>query len=127
MATQAKQKQGQELADAAGGVGWTFTWIDNLAYQIERQLEELSPRESVVRVKWMRGVATALLKELRAASAAPDLVAALRGMLEVFDIWDDEEEDEVGGSEGSRAAAKARNRCVRAYAAGKAALAKAGE
>jgi len=70
MATRAKQKQGQELADAAGGVGWTFTWIDNLAYQIEHQLEELSPRESVVRVKWMRGVATALLKELRAASAA---------------------------------------------------------
>ena len=77
MGTQAKQKQGQELADAAGGVGWTFTWIDSLAYQIEHQLEELSPRESVVRVKWMRGVATALLKELRAASAAPDLLAAL--------------------------------------------------
>ena len=127
MATRAKQKQGQELADAAGGVGWTFTWIDSLAYQIEHQLEELSPRESVVRVKWMRGVATALLKELRAASAAPDLVAALRGMLEEFDVWDDEEEEETRGPSGSRAAAKARNKCVRAYAAGKAALAKVGD
>ena len=64
---------------------------------------------------------------VRGLNAHDDLLAALRGMLEVFDIWDDEEEDEVGGSEGSRAAAKARNRCVRAYAAGKAALAKAGE
>jgi len=64
---------------------------------------------------------------VRACNAHDDLVTALRGMLEVFDIWDDEEEDEVGGSEGLRAAAKARNRCVRAYAAGKAALAKVGD
>ena len=64
---------------------------------------------------------------VRACNAHDDLVTALRGMLEEFDVWDDEEEEETRGPSGSRAAAKARNKCVRAYAAGKAALAKVGD
>jgi hypothetical protein len=56
-------------------------WIDNLVYQIELQLSEMGPRDSVVRVKWMRGVASSLLEELRAHA---DLVAACKKMVSAW-------------------------------------------